>query len=143
MDSSKLVGITFSSFDLFHAGHVLMLEEAKSNCDYLIVGLQTDPTIDRPNKNKPVQSVYERYVQLKGCKFVDEIIPYSTEDEVREILMSRLPDIRFIGEEYRLVDFTGKDLCKFLDIEIFYNKRQHSYSTSELRKKIEELGCKS
>lgn len=120
-----------------------MLEEAKANCDYLIVCLQTDPTLDRPNKNKPVQSVYERYVQLKGCKFVDEIIPYSTEDEVKEILMSRLPNIRFIGEEYKLIDFTGKDLCKFLDIEIFYNKRQHSYSTSELRKKIEELGCKS
>ena len=132
------VGITFSAFDLFHSGHVAMLKEAKSSCDYLIVGLQTDPTIDRPEKNKPIQSVFERYVQLEGCKYINEIIPYATEQDLIDILLTYKIDVRFIGEEYRKVDFTGKQICVDKDIEIYYNKRQHSFSTSGLRKRIEQ-----
>ena len=133
-------GITFSSFDLFHSGHVAMLKEARANCDYLMVGLQTDPTIDRPEKNKPIQSVFERYVQLEGCKYIDEIIPYATEQDLLDILLTYDINKRFIGEEYRTKDFTGKQLCVDKCIEIHYNKRQHSFSTSGLRKRIEENG---
>ena len=133
-------GITFSSFDLFHSGHVAMLKEARSNCDYLMVGLQTDPTIDRPEKNKPIQSVFERYVQLEGCKYIDEIIPYATEQDLIDILLTYDIHKRFIGEEYRQIDFTGKQLCVDKGIEIYYNKRQHSFSTSGLRKRIEQNG---
>jgi|TARA_R110000803_G_scaffold30857_3_gene69250 glycerol-3-phosphate cytidylyltransferase len=133
-------GITFSSFDLFHSGHVAMLKEARANCDYLMVGLQTDPTIDRPEKNKPIQSVFERYVQLEGCKYIDEIIPYATEQDLLDILLTYDINKRFIGEEYRTKDFTGKQLCVDKGIEIHYNKRQHSFSTSGLRKRIEENG---
>jgi glycerol-3-phosphate cytidylyltransferase len=133
-------GITFSSFDLFHSGHVAMLKEARVNCDYLMVGLQTDPTIDRPEKNKPIQSVFERYVQLEGCKYIDEIIPYATEQDLLDILLTYDINKRFIGEEYRTKDFTGKQLCVDKGIEIHYNKRQHSFSTSGLRKRIEENG---
>lgn len=126
------IGFTCSCFDLFHAGHVLMLEEAKQHCDYLIVGLQTDPTLDRPEKNKPVQTVYERYVQLKGCKYVDEIIPYSTEEDLLNLLTTLKYDVRIIGEEYQNKVYTGK----FLDKDVYYNKRPHTYSSSELRKRI-------
>ena len=133
-------GITFSSFDLFHSGHVAMLKEARSNCDYLMVGLQTDPTIDRPEKNKPIQSVFERYVQLEGCKYIDEIIPYATEQDLVDILLTYDIQKRFIGEEYRQIDFTGKQLCVDKGIELYYNKRQHSFSTSGLRKRIEQNG---
>ncbi len=104
-------GITFSAFDLLHAGHVRMLEEAKLHCDYLIVGLQTDPTIDRPEKNKPTQSVVERYIQLKACKFVDEIIPYTTEQDLEDILQALSIDVRILGDEYKEVDFTGREYC--------------------------------
>tara|TARA_B100000900_G_scaffold416205_1_gene450036 strand:- start:1305 stop:1712 length:408 start_codon:yes stop_codon:yes gene_type:complete len=131
-------GITFSSFDLFHSGHVAMLKEAKANCDFLIVGLQTDPTIDRPEKNKPIQSVFERYVQLEGCKYIDQIIPYATEQDIIDILLTYQITTRFIGEEYRSKDYTGKELCVDKGIEIYYNKRQHSFSTSELRKRINQ-----
>jgi glycerol-3-phosphate cytidylyltransferase len=131
-------GITFSSFDLFHSGHVAMLKEAKANCDYLIVGLQTDPTIDRPEKNKPIQSVFERYVQLEGCKYIDQIIPYATEQDIIDILLTYQINTRFIGEEYRSKEYTGKELCVDKGIEIYYNKRQHSFSTSELRKRINQ-----
>ena len=127
------IGFTCSCFDLFHAGHVLMLEEAKEHCDYLIVGLQTDPTLDRPEKNKPVQSVYERYVQLKGCKYVDEIIPYSTENDLLNLLTTVNYDVRILGEEYSEKDYTGRFLAK----ETYYNKRLHTYSSTELRKRIE------
>jgi len=127
------VGLTCSCFDLFHAGHVLMLEEAKEHCDYLIVALQTDPTLDRSDKNKPVQSVYERYAQLKGCKYVDEIIPYSTESDLLNLLTTVHYDVRILGEEYRHKSFTGKHLDK----EFYYNRRPHTYSSSELRKRIE------
>jgi len=132
------VGITFSTFDLFHAGHVSMLKEARQNCDFLIVGVQTDPTIDRPEKNQPIQSVFERYVQLEGCKYVDQIIPYATEQDLIDILLTYQICTRFIGEEYRTKEYTGKQLCIDNGIEIYYNKRQHSFSTSELRKRIKQ-----
>ena len=127
------IGLTCSAFDLFHAGHVLMLEEAKQHCDYLIVALQTDPTVDRPEKNKPIQSVYERHVQLKGCRYVDEIIPYSTEEDLLNLLTTVQYDVRILGEEYSEKDYTGRFLAK----ETYYNKRLHTYSSTELRKRIE------
>lgn len=132
-NKDETVGITASCFDLFHAGHVLMLEEAKEQCDRLVVALQTDPTIDRPEKNKPVQSVFERWVQVEGCKYVDHIIPYATEEDLLNILKSYQWDVRIIGEDYYGKEFTGSDL----DIEIYYNTRRHDFSTSELRKRIE------
>jgi glycerol-3-phosphate cytidylyltransferase len=133
----RKIGITFSSFDLLHAGHTLMLEEAKSVCDYLVVGLQTDPTIDRPEtKNKPVQTVVERYLQLRACKYVDEIIPYSTEQDLEDILSSMQIDIRILGEEYKDQDFSGRDICKKRGIEIYFNKRDHRFSSSDLRKRV-------
>ena len=134
------VGITFSTFDLFHTGHVAMLKEAKANCDHLIVGLQTDPTLDRPNKNKPIQSVFERYVQLAGCKYIDEIVPYSTEKDLEDILLTYTIQTRFIGEECKSKDFTGKQICVDKGIEIYYNKRQHSFSSTNLRQRIVEAG---
>ena len=132
-------GITFSTFDLFHAGHVKMLEEAKIYCDYLIVGLQVDPTIDRASKNKPIQSLVERYIQVNACKFVDEIVPYSTEKELLEILQSFKIDIRIIGEDYFEKIFTGKLFCEENNIKIYYNSRKHDFSSSSLRNKIKDL----
>ena len=131
-----IIGITFSCFDLFHPGHIKMLEEAKTQCDYLITGLQVDPTIDRPEKNKPVQSVVERYIQLKSCKYVDEIGPYVTEQDLLDILTSFNIHKRIIGEEYRNLNFTGKEYCVENDIEIYYNKRDHRFSSSGLRKQV-------
>jgi glycerol-3-phosphate cytidylyltransferase len=131
------IGITFSTFDLLHAGHILMLEEAKQQCDYLIVGLQTDPTIDRPEtKNKPAQSIVERQIQLAAVKYVDEIIVYQTEQDLMDILSIYPINVRFVGEEYRNKDFTGKDYCLDNDIELVYNNRKHRYSTTELRKRM-------
>lgn len=130
------VGAVFSTFDLLHAGHILMLEEAKTQCDWLVAALQSDPTVDRPEKNKPIQSMYERFIQLKGCKYVDEIIPYTTEEEVRLILESRWFNVRIIGEDYKDKDFTGKDICDERGIRVYYNSRQHQLSSSELRKRI-------
>jgi glycerol-3-phosphate cytidylyltransferase len=124
-------GITASCFDLLHSGHVAMLEECKENCDYLIACLQTDPTIDRPEKNKPIQTVVERYIQLRGLGCVDEIIPYETEQDLTDILTIIKPSVRFVGEEYRDKDFTGKHL-----IPLHYNSRQHRFSTSELRWRV-------
>jgi len=135
-----IIGITFSSFDLFHSGHVAMLKEAKANCDHLMVGVQTDPTVDRPEKNKPIQSVFERYVQLEGCKYIDQIVPYATEKEIEDILLTYKIDKRFIGEEYKTKEFTGKQLCVDNDIELYYNKRQHTFSTTNLRTRIKEAG---
>jgi glycerol-3-phosphate cytidylyltransferase len=132
MRENKKVGFTCSCFDLFHAGHIMMLKEAKSNCDYLIVGLQTDPTIDRPEKNKPIQSVFERFVQLDACKYVDEVIVYATETELLDILRSYPIDVRIVGDEYADKQFTGKDL----NMEIYYNRREHSFSTTELRGRV-------
>ena len=131
-------GITFSTFDLFHAGHVKMLEEAKSRCDYLIIGLQLDPSIDRSEKNKPTQSIIERYIQLKGSKHVDEIIPYVTEQDLEDILRSFKLDVRIIGEEYKDKQFTGRDYCEEKGIEIHYNLRDHRFSSSELRKQVKK-----
>ena len=130
------IGITASAFDLLHAGHITMLEEAKHHCDYLIVGLQTDPTLDRPSKNKPVQTVVERYLQLRACKYVDEIIPYATEQDLEDILSGMHIDVRILGIEYRDKDFTGHDICKKRDIEIYFNERDHRFSSSGLRKHI-------
>jgi|TARA_B110000503_G_scaffold133261_1_gene210489 glycerol-3-phosphate cytidylyltransferase len=131
------IGITFSAFDLFHAGHVIMLKEARKYCDHLIVGLQTDPSVDRPNtKNAPVQTVFERFVQISACKYVDEIIPYTTEKEVLDILLSYPIDVRIMGEEYRDKEFSGKDICKEKGIEIVYNNRKHTFSTTQLRTRI-------
>ena len=136
-DKGLKIGITFSTFDLFHAGHILMLEEAKKQCDYLIVGLQTDPTIDRPTeKNKPVQSVFERFVQLKSCKYIDEVIPYSTEKELVDILLSYPITVRILGDEYQEKEFTGKYECIAKGIEFYFNRRQHSFSTTELRNRV-------
>lgn len=131
----KKVGFTCSCFDLFHAGHIMMLKEAKSVCDYLIVGLQTDPTIDRPEKNKPIQSVVERFIQLESCKYVDEVVVYATEKDLLDILYSYPINIRVVGEEYRDKNFTGKDLTH---IEMYYNSRKHSFSTTELRGRVIE-----
>ncbi|NCA22518.1 MAG: glycerol-3-phosphate cytidylyltransferase [Crocinitomicaceae bacterium] len=129
-------GFTCSTFDLFHAGHVMMLKEAKTQCDYLIVGLQIDPTIDRPGiKNKPVQSVLERFIQVKACMYVDEIIPYATEKELMDILTSYQIDVRIIGEEYRDKQFTGYQL----PMAVYFNSRQHSFSTTELRQRVLEI----
>ena len=127
------IGFTCSTFDLFHAGHIMMLKEARRQCEHLIVGLQSDPTIDRPDtKNKPVQSMFERFVQLDACKYVDEVIPYSTEKELLDILLSYPISVRIVGEEYEDKEFTGKHL----PIEIYYNKRRHSFSTTELRQRV-------
>lgn len=136
------VGITFSAFDLLHAGHIKMLEEAKSQCDYLICGLQTDPTIDRPNKNQPTQTVVERYIQLKGCKHVDEIVPYATEQDLEDILRAFKIDVRIIGEEYRDKNFTGKTFCEEKEIALYYNIRNHRFSSSELRKVVMDVELK-
>src|SRR3990167_1488279 len=125
-------GITLSAFDLLHSGHIAMLEEARNQCDYLIVGLHTDPTIDRPSKNKPVQTTFERYMQLKGCKFVNEIIPYDTEEDLVNLLQVFKPDVRFIGEDYRGKPFSGNEL----DIPIIYTRRRHNFSTSNLRERV-------
>ena len=131
------VGFTCSTFDLLHAGHIIMLREAKEQCDYLICGLQIDPSIDRPEKNSPIQTVVERYTQLKGVVYVDEIIPYATESDLEDIL-SRYPiDIRVLGEEYRRgKTFTGKDICTKTDIELYFNKRDHRFSSSDLRRRV-------
>ena len=128
------LGFTCSCFDLFHAGHIMMLKEAKSQCDYLLVGLQTDPTLDRPEKNKPIQSVFERFVQLQACKYVDEVIVYATEKDLMDVLRSYPINVRIIGEEYKDKHFTGREL----DIEIYYNRRNHSFSTTELRNRVLE-----
>ena len=134
------IGFTFSTFDMLHAGHIAMLAEAKNHCDYLICGLQTDPTIDRPDtKNKPVQSVYERYVQLQACRYVDEILVYETEFDLLQLLMTQTIHIRFLSEEYLNRDFTGKQYCIDSGIELHYHRRQHTYSSSELRKRTHEL----
>lgn len=127
------IGITFSTFDLLHAGHIMMLAEAKRQCDYLIAGLQMDPTLDRPEKNAPTQTVVERYIQLRGCEYVDEIVPYSTEQDLEDILRSFKLDVRVVGEEYQDKNFTGRKYCEEKGIEIYYNSRDHRFSSSGLR----------
>jgi len=134
------IGFNCSSFDLFHAGHVTMLKMEKEMCDYLLVALQVDPTIDRPGiKNKPVQSIYERYVQLQGCKYVDEILVYQTEQDLLNLIQTQTIHIRFLSEEYLNRDFTGKQYCLNNGIDLHYHKRQHQYSSSDLRKRVYQL----
>ena len=130
------VGITFFSFDLLHAGYLVMLKEAKKQCDYLIVGLQLDPSLDRSNKNTPSQSIIERYIQLKGSKHVDEIVPYVSEQDLEDILRSFKLDVRIIGDEYQDKNFTGRDYCEKKGIEIYFNSRDHRFSSSGLRKQV-------
>ena len=132
-------GVTFSTFDLLHAGHISMLREAKSECDYLICGLHVDPKIERPNKNSPIQSLVERYVQLSAVKYVDEIVPYNFEQDLNNILLTYPIDIRIIGADYKDVDFSGKQLCIDNSIEIYYNNRRHDFSSSGLRKRITNI----
>ena len=140
--NKKRIGITCSTFDLFHAGHVIMLEEAKRQCDYLIAAIQTDPTIDRLSKNKPVQSIIERQIQVSACKHVDEIIVYSTEKELEDIFMALPIDVRIMGEEYRDVEYTGKEICEKRKIEIYFNKRDHFFSSSDLRLRVFDAEAK-
>ena len=131
-----IVGFTCSAFDLLHAGHVQMLRDAKEQCDYLMCGLQVDPTMDRPEKNQPIQTVVERYAQLKALRYVDEIIPYSTEADLEDILQMYHIDVRILGEEYRDGKFTGRAICAARDIDLYFNKRDHRFSTSDLRKRV-------
>ena len=133
----KRIGIVFSAFDLLHAGHVAMLAECKNHCDYLIAGLQTDPTIDRPDsKNPPVQSIVERQIQLAATRYVDETVVYQTEKDLCDILLTLPIDVRILGVEYKEQEFTGKQICIDRGIEIVYNKRDHSFSSSSLRKRV-------
>jgi glycerol-3-phosphate cytidylyltransferase len=134
------VGFTASCWDLLHAGHVQMLREAKEQCDYLICGLQIDPSLDRDTKNKPLQTTVERYTQLKAVRYVDEIIPYVTEEDLEDILSMYHIDIRILGEEYKDKDFTGKDICKKRDIQLYFNKRDHRFSSSDLRGRMYPRG---
>mgnify|MGYP000538752203 CR=1 FL=1 len=137
-----IVGFTCSTFDLLHAGHIQMLREAKEQCDYLICGLQVDPSIDRKEKNAPIQTVVERYTQLKAISYVDEIIPYGTEEDLEDILNMYSIDIRILGEEYRDGKFTGRAICAKRDIELYFNKRDHRFSTSGLRNRVIERASK-
>jgi len=130
------IGITASTFDLLHAGHIAMLREARTKCDYLICALQVDPSMDRPEKNKPVQTLVERHTQLSGVKYVDEIIPYQSEQDLEDILNMFPINIRIIGEEYKNGKFTGRAICSKRGIEIYYNKRDHRFSSSDLRKRV-------
>lgn len=132
------IGFTCSTFDLLHAGHVQMLREAKEHCDYLICGLQIDPSIDREDKNPPVQTVVERFIQLSAIGYVDEIIPYATERDLEDILNMYNIDVRIIGEEYKKKTFTGRAICSKRGIEIYYNKRDHRFSSSDLRKRVSD-----
>jgi glycerol-3-phosphate cytidylyltransferase len=132
------IGFTCSAFDLLHAGHVQMLRDAKKQCDYLICGLQMDPSLDRPEKNPPVQTVVERYTQLKAISYVDEIIPYNTERDLEDILELYTIHVRILGQEYRDKDFTGKDICRKRDIDLYFNNRDHRFSSSDLRKRVVE-----
>ena len=133
----KKIGITFSTFDMLHAGHIAMLSEAKNHCDYLIAGLQTDPTIDRPDtKNSPIQSVVERQIQLAACRYVDEVVVYQTERDLIDLLLILPVDVRILGVEYEQKDFTGRGECYDRGIELVFNGRDHSFSSSSLRKRV-------
>ena len=136
-DEGKRIGITFSTFDLLHAGHIAMRSEAKNHCDYLIAGLQTDPTIDRPGiKNHPVQSIVERQIQLAACRYVDEVVVYETEQDLCDLLLILPVDVRVLGVEYEGQDFSGRQECHQREIEIVFNGRNHSFSSSSLRKRV-------
>jgi glycerol-3-phosphate cytidylyltransferase len=138
-EEGKKIGITFSTFDMLHAGHIAMLAEARNHCDYLICGLQTDPTIDRPEtKNRPVQSIVERQIQLAACRYVDEVVVYQTEQDLVDLLLILPLDVRVLGVEYEHKDFSGKAECYQRNIEIIFNGRDHSFSSSSLRKRVAE-----
>ena len=142
MNGNKRIGFTCSTFDLLHAGHIAMLREAREHCDYLICGLQTDPTTDRPDtKNRPVQTLVERYTQLNAVEYVDEIIPYQTEQDLQDILSMYHITVRVLGEEYREKDFTGKDICRKRGIDLYFNKREHRFSTTDLRERVINEPC--
>ena len=134
-----IIGFTCSTFDLLHAGHVVMLEEAKRHCDYLIVGLQVDPTLDRAHKNKPIQSIVERQIQLSAIKYVDEIVIYNTEADLEDLLLTLPINVKVMGEEYKGKDFTGKQICKDRGIKMIYNGRDHSFSSTSLRKRVFQI----
>lgn len=134
--SKNIVGFTASTFDLLHTGHILMLREAKQHCDHLVIALQTDPTIDRPDKNKPVQSMYERWTQIQAVQYVDAIIPYDTEHDLLVMLQMLKPDVRILGDDYIGKDFTGKQWCLQNEVKLVYANRKHGYSTAKLRNKI-------
>ena len=136
-DAGKKIGITFSTFDMLHAGHIAMLSEAKNHCDYLIAGLQTDPTIDRPDtKNKPVQSIVERQIQLAACRYVDEVVVYQTEQDLVDLLLILPVDVRVLGVEYQHKNFSGYEECGMRGIELVFNGRDHSFSSSGLRSRV-------
>ena len=136
-EQGHVIGITFSTFDMLHAGHIAMLAEAKNHCDYLIAGLQTDPTIDRPDtKNHPVQSIVERQIQLAACRYVDEVVVYQTEQDLIDLLLILPLDVRVLGIEYEQTEFTGRHECLHRGIELIYNSRDHSFSSSSLRKRV-------
>lgn len=137
-DKNLKIGIVTSSFDLLHAGHIAMLAEAKNHCDYLIAALQTDPTLDRPSKNKPVQTIVERQIQLAAVQYVDEIVVYQTEKDLEDIFLTLPLDVRILGVEYKDVEFTGKEICQKRGVEIVFNSRDHSFSSSSLRKRVAE-----
>ena len=138
-DDGKRIGITFSTFDMLHAGHIAMLAEAKNHCDYLIAGLQTDPTIDRPDtKNRPVQSIVERQIQLAACRYVDEVVVYQTEQDLTDLLLILPFDVRVLGVEYADKEFTGKHECAVRGVECIFNRRDHSFSSSGLRSRVVE-----
>jgi glycerol-3-phosphate cytidylyltransferase len=132
----KIVGFTASTFDLLHAGHVAMLREAKSHCDYLICGLQIDPSVDRSEKNSPVQSIVERYTQLSAIRYVDEIIVYASEKDLTDILELYTIHVRILGDEYKDKEFTGRERCETLGIKLHFNSRNHRFSTTDLRKRL-------
>jgi glycerol-3-phosphate cytidylyltransferase len=137
-EDGKKIGITFSTFDMLHAGHIAMLAEAKNHCDYLICGLQTDPTIDRNTKNKPVQSIVERQIQLAACRYVDEVVVYQTEQDLIDLLLILPVDVRVLGVEYENKDFSGQAECYQRGIELVFNGRDHSFSSSSLRRRVVE-----
>ncbi len=131
------IGMTFSTFDVLHAGHVAMLAECKAHCDFLVVGLLSDPTLDRPtSKNKPVQSLFERWVQVQAISYIDLLFPFESEQDLTDSILLIRPDIRFAGEEYENVEYTAKDITQEMGIEMYFNKRAHSFSTTELRQRI-------
>jgi glycerol-3-phosphate cytidylyltransferase len=138
-EEGKRIGITFSTFDMLHAGHIAMLSEAKNHCDYLIAGLQTDPTLDRPDtKNKPIQSIVERQIQLSACRYVDEVVVYQTEQDLIDLLLILPLNVRILGVEYEGKQFTGDDACYRRGIKIVFNGRDHSFSSTSLRKRVYE-----
>lgn len=137
-DKGLKIGITFSQFDMLHAGHIAMLSEAKNHCDYLIAGLQNNAKWDRESKNEPIQSIVERQIQLAATRYVDEMVVYNTEKDLEDLLLILPVDVRILGIEYQDKEFTGKDICIKRNIELIYNGRDHSFSSSSLRKRVAE-----